>query len=209
MQTSCFFWQASHRGWKYIYLIMLLCVHFILKGCGLPQLPFPACSCLRNSRRRARVCVWVRARARLSPVRSQNAMEPREWAVLTPVIWVSNTADQWVRGDSSPKKVQLVAEHGASGSHAGSRGSDPASRLHPPICKESLPEKPTEQPLTTRTAAGSSSSALRWDISPTEALQPGEEVEEVVFISFASAPPPLPACWWQQQPIGKARKPEL
>lgn len=181
---------------------MLLRVYFIFKDCGSPQLPFPACSRLRNLRRRARelVCVFARSRARarmrLSPVRSQNAMEPREWAVLTPVIWVSNTADQWVRGDSSPKKVQLVAEHGASGSHAGSGGSDPASRLHPPICKEAPPEKPAEQPLTTRAAAGSSSSALRWDISPTEALQPVAEVEEVVLISFAPPPhthTPLPA----------------
>lgn len=44
---------------------MLLRVYFIFKDCGSPQLPFPACSRLRNLRRRARelVCVFARARA--------------------------------------------------------------------------------------------------------------------------------------------------
>lgn len=34
-------------------------------------------------------------------VRSQNTMETRRWAVLTLIIWVSNTADQWVRATAA------------------------------------------------------------------------------------------------------------
>lgn len=111
-------------------------------------------------------------------------METRRWAVLTLIIWVSNTADQWVRATA------IAAAAAPRGTCCGARRQSLARRsflpARPPAAKTLRKQKNRRGKLPNQPQPGASISALRWDIYPLERLScdksGGSELECVRFL---------------------------